>query len=293
MFTQYFGSYLFESGLLTVDQYKSALREIPGKRARLGVLAIESGYMTPDQVEKTHTMQMQADKRFGELAVECGYLGKKQLEELLQRQTSAFSAFSQVMMDHNWVTYTQLSDLLEQYREHCGMDEETFRRFQRDDMELLIERAVKPHVHSEAEWEVALPYIEIFTKNVMRFIDDNVRLGDPGALPQLDETWHVCQKISGRPTFTTMFNGRDEDMLFFSRRFSNMQIREMDDLGRDVLGEFLNCSNGIFIANMMDSHVDFDLDPQYTVRKITESGDRALHIPFLIDDTTYLLHLLF
>ena len=57
MFTQYFGNYLIESGIISAEQFKEALQQIKDKRAKLGVLAIEAGYMTPAQVEEAVSMQ--------------------------------------------------------------------------------------------------------------------------------------------------------------------------------------------------------------------------------------------
>lgn len=293
MFTQYFGSYLFESKVLTVQQYKDALGQIPGKRAKLGVLAIESGYMTPDQVEKTHAQQMQVDKRFGEIAIDYGYITDEQLGSLLKRQSSPFSVFSQIMVDNGWLSYAQLADVLEQYREQCGMSREAFQRFKEDDIQLLVAHMLRPYVRDEEELAIVLPYVEVFTKNIIRFIDENVTLGDPERLPQLEDTWHVCQQVNGTPTFTTAFTGRDDGLIYFSRKFSNMQIQAMDELGRDVLGEFLNCNNGVFLANMQDDHADFDLDPQYTTKEQPDVRKNTFRVPFTMHDSEYLLNLSF
>ena len=65
MFTQFFGNYLLNHGLVTSQQLSRALTDQKNTRAKLGVLAINAGYMTPEQVDAVHTEQQRVDMRMG------------------------------------------------------------------------------------------------------------------------------------------------------------------------------------------------------------------------------------
>lgn len=290
MFTQYFGNYLFESGIITLEQFKDALQQIHQKRAMLGVLALEAGFMTALQVENTHNIQRWEDKKFGEIAVENGYITNEQLDHLLSRQSSPFSVFSQLMLDQDYMSYSQLSGHIEGYRRKCGMDEVSFTRFKNGDIRPLIENIYDSQLQGERE--IFVHYIELFMKNILRFIDDDLNLEkienvilEPGDLLS-------CQKVTGSMNYFTAFSGNEAAMLSFSCRFAKKEIDGRNAIAHDILGEFLNCNNGIFISNMIEYGLDLDLEPQYLADAAElELFENVLSIPFSIENNNYQLHL--
>jgi CheY-specific phosphatase CheX len=294
MFTQYFGNYLFEAKILTREQFKEALQQIANKRAKLGVLAIEANYMTPTQVESTHALQLQIDKKFGEIAIEKGYLTSEQLETLLSRQSSPFSVFSQVMIDQGYLTYTQLSENLVGYRNKCGMSEENFTRFKSGDIVPLIEKIVLNKVGNKQREVVVMSYIEVFMKNVMRFINENITIDEIETVSSIQSEWIASQKMTGTQNIITSYGGSEEAMIYFSTGFSKKIFTKLDAMSRDILGEFLNCSNGIFIANIAAHGLNLDLEPQYVTSdtNIAQSQD-MLRISFSIENYPYQLVLAF
>ena len=57
MFTQFFGNYLLNSGLVSPEKLSDALGRLSETKLRLGVLAINAGIMTAEQVDKVHAEQ--------------------------------------------------------------------------------------------------------------------------------------------------------------------------------------------------------------------------------------------
>ena len=54
MYSQYFGNYLLNKGLISPEQLTDALEYQRSVRLKLGVIAVNAGYMTPSQVEEIH-----------------------------------------------------------------------------------------------------------------------------------------------------------------------------------------------------------------------------------------------
>lgn len=294
MFTQYFGNYLFESNVISLEQFKEALRQLKDKRAKLGVLAIEAGYMTPSQVEDTFTLQKQVDKKFGEIAIQKGYLTSGQLETLLGKQSSPFSVFSQIMIENGSMTYTELSEHLKNYKRKCGMSDENFAKFQNGDVSPVVEKLISGHAGDPKRELIIKAYIEVFIKNVMRFISDDVTIGEADRAEPTPDEWFSCQRISGTWTILSSFSGSEEAMRYVACKYAKAEYTGLDALAQDVLGEFLNCNNGIFTANALEFGADLNLDPQYVTKdKESVKTDDLFRVSFSIENYHYQLNLAF
>ena len=76
MFTQFFGNFLLNKGVLSSEQLLDALKEQSNAKIKLGTLAMHAGYMTANEVDNIVIMQTHQDRKFGELAVDNGYLSQ-------------------------------------------------------------------------------------------------------------------------------------------------------------------------------------------------------------------------
>ncbi|MPM45411.1 hypothetical protein SDC9_92098 [bioreactor metagenome] len=294
MFTQYFGNFLFESGIITRDQFKHCLQEVPARRAKLGVLAMEAGYMVPAQVEEIHGLQLRTDKRFGELAVEREFLTPEQLERLLAVQPSAFSVFSQILCDEGYLTYGQLSLLTEDYRMQCGMSAEGFAQFKDNNAKPLIERLLASVTSGQDKKDLVSIYLDVFAKNIQRFISLDVVFGGLEPADVMEEEWIARQSLCGAHSMITALGADEAAARAFAGAFANRDFETFDLMARDVMGEFMNCNNGIFSLNMVERGSNLDMEPQ-EIRNV--QADRALPgmlgLRFSIDRHFYRLYLAF
>jgi hypothetical protein len=294
MFTQYFGNYLYESSLISMAQFKEALLQIKDKRAKLGVLAIQAGYMTPLQVEETISTQLQIDKKFGEIALQKGYITNNQLESLLAKQVSPFAVFSQIMIDNGYMTYSKLSEYLESYKNKCGMSDESFTQFQGDEIAPVIEQIMPGYAGNPQRAAIVKSYAELFIRNIMRFVNENVTIGNADKAEFSQGDWLSCQELYGTLPIISSFSGSEDALLYIASKFAKTDYHHFDLLVRDVLGEFLNCNNGIFIANAQEYGVDLDLRPQYITDDIKSAQTKDMFsMHFSIDDYQYQLNLAF
>jgi CheY-specific phosphatase CheX len=294
MFTQYFGNYLYESKVLTQVQFKFCLQQLNNRRAKLGVLAIAAGYMTPSQVDEIHTAQLKADKKFGELAIERQYLTEAQLEELLKKQSSPFSVFSQILVDEGLIDYAQLSHHIERYREHCGMSAESFEQFKNDDVKPLIDKLLAGTIKDNKRFLFVESYIEVFMNYITRFISGSSIFSKLEEAFEIKGQWIASQHISGSYSMTAFCSGSEEAMLYFASAFAGKQFKAFDAYAKDILGEFLNCCNGVFIANMVENELDLDLDPQTVSDNVNLSASGSLlRLTFTIEQHNYNLYMSF
>jgi CheY-specific phosphatase CheX len=128
----------------------------------------------------------------------------------------------------------------------------------------------------------------------MRFINDNVTLGEIEHDALVDGGLVTCQKMTGTRNIITSYTGSEEALRYFSSRFAKKEFSELGDKPRDVLGEFLNCCNGIFSSNIVEYNIDLELEPQFVTndKKLIQSED-MIGIPFSIDNYSYQLLMAF
>lgn len=290
MFTQYFGNYLLEAGIMTAEQFKEALHQMKDKRAKLGVLAIEAGYMTPSQVEETVSLQMKVDKKFGEIALIKGFMTDFELERLLARQASPFSVFSQLLIDTGYMSYSKLSEHLEDYRRRSGLSDEDFKKFQAGDIKPVIEKNLPEPVGDPMKDTVVRAYTELFIRNILRFVSEHVTLG---AAPEAEGCWFACQRLDGPRRLTTSFSGSEDAMRRIACKFAKADYLDFN-LACDILGEFLNCTNGIFIKNARELGVSLEPGPQHVTKDPDDARtDDLFRIGFYMENHPYQLSLAF
>ena len=65
MFSQLFGNYLVNKGIITKEDYQKAIDVQLEKRVRIGEIAVAEGMLTPEQVSKIKRLQKQFDALTG------------------------------------------------------------------------------------------------------------------------------------------------------------------------------------------------------------------------------------
>lgn len=88
MAVKFFGQYLVEQGIVTVDALLEAICLQKQKQLKLGEVAVEMDMITAADIERVHNAQTFSNMRFGDLLVEMGLLTSAQLEEVVCRQKS-------------------------------------------------------------------------------------------------------------------------------------------------------------------------------------------------------------
>lgn len=264
MFSQYFGHYLLNRGLISAEQLTDALEYQRSVHLKLGVLAINAGLMSPAQVEQIHNMQKKVDKRFGELAIEQGYINEKQLTELLNTQKQGHLMLGQALIDRKYFTLEQLQKALDNYKKESGLSTRQFNVVKNDDI-LEIEKIFQNYGESQLS-KTYSDYVTLLVKNIIRFIDDNPTIEINRLDSDYKTEWYAHQDIIGKITIHTGIACESQAFITLAGKFAQEKITEADELAKDSVGEFLNLHNGIFLVNMSNNGVELEMKPQAVVK---------------------------
>lgn len=274
MFSQYFGHYLLNKGLIKPEQLADALEYQKSVHLKLGVIAVNAGCMTPTQVEQIHDMQKKVDKRFGELAIEKGYINEEQLNTMLNTQKQGHLMLGQALIDRNYFTLDELQNALDNYKKENGMSNRQFNVIRKDDAQ-EIEQIFQNYGENQMS-NTYSDYVTLLIKNIIRFIDDNPTIEINQLKSDVVTEWYAWQDIHGKINIHTAIASDTEVFVKFAAKFAQEDITEPDELAQASVGEFLNLHNGIFLVNMSNNGVELDMKPQDVKQDFTIKGsDRA------------------
>lgn len=274
MFSQYFGHYLLNSGLITSEQLKKALDVLDVTHVKIGVMAVDEGYMTAAQVDEVHEKQRQVDKRFGEIAVELGYITDEQVEQMLSAQKQDHLLLAQALVDKGYMTIEQYSRALNDYKNSHSLSDDKFEAIKSGNIEALVENSI--HISDLANKEFYFKYLSLFAKNMIRFIDNQVYLEAHEWKEALKFDWVVHQDIVGESTLYTALAADENVFLELASTYAEETLTEVDELAKASVSEFLNLHNGIFLVNMSNIGKELDMRPQQVMHKaFVESGESS------------------
>jgi hypothetical protein len=263
MFAQYFGQYLLNHNYVTKAELERAMIAQKGTRVKLGVLAINQGYVTPEQVETVQQMQMKIDKRFGEIAIELGFLSEGIVATLLSVQSSGHLALGQTLIDHGVMSYEVFAELLKQYKAQNSLSDAQFERIADGSIEALLEAVL---LKEDLEERDALTdYISLFAKNMIRFIDGDIRLEIGSSNEFYEYDWVAQQPLVSKNraiSRITAIGGSKASFLQLASKYAQEQIDEAGEMMEDSVGEFLNLHNGIYLLNRSNNGTELSMSPQ-------------------------------
>lgn len=266
MFSQYFGHYLLNKGLITVEQLKDALQLQSSTHVKFGVLSVNEGFLTPIQVEEIHEKQKQVDKRFGEIAIDLGYLTEQQLDYLLSGQKQNHLILGQALVDRGYMNIEQFSNALQNYKQEHSLSDEQFEAIKSGDIDTLVDTVVG--IDGASNKEQYINYLSLLAKNLIRFIDDQVRLEAKPISDQYQAQWYVSQLIKGKQTLTTAISCDEATFIKFASIYAEEPIEEVDELAKASVSEFLNLHNGIYLVNMSNRGIELTMEPQHVEENV-------------------------
>lgn len=260
MFTQYFGHFLLNKGLVTSYELQTAMDQLHLTHLKLGVLSVNAAFLTAAQVEEVHQMQTRVDKRFGELAIELGYLNEAQLQSLLAAQKESHLVLAQALIDQGTLTLNQFSDALLLYKEANFLSDEQFSAIKDGDIDVLLSSLLNLENNQNNSWIHS--YLTLLAKNMIRFIDPQAYF-EVNPLPQdYEAEWLISQEITGSIALTSRFSLGEAALLQIASAYADEPMSSVDDMAKDSVGEFLNLHNGLFLVNMSNEGIELGLEPQ-------------------------------
>lgn len=260
MYTQVFGNYLLNTGMVTTEQLLSAISTQSSAHVNLGTLAIHKGYMTASEAERIFILQTHQDKRFGELAVEEGYLTQEQVAELLQSQVPGFVLLGQVLIDQGILTATQMQNIVTDY---CS-------EFEIDDLEEYEEQSDLVHhlladidPDEEDTKKYINEYLLLLFNNLIRFIGDDFTPLNVIKISEVPTERCTSQSLNCSAFHVdSALDMEPATAIEFASRYAQDEFTEFDEYVRASMEDFLNLHNGLFVVNMSnDFSMEVMLDP--------------------------------
>ncbi|MBQ2824000.1 MAG: chemotaxis protein CheX [Oscillospiraceae bacterium] len=261
MFTQFFGNYLLNKGLVSAENLAQALADQKNTRLKLGVLAINAGFMTAEQVDKVHAEQQRVDKRIGDIMVDMGFVTRDQIEELFKTQPSGHLLLGQALVDSGVMSNAQFEQALASYKAENGISDADFINIDDNNTNKLVAHFYKFKDDSNVKYLTG--YLTLLLKNLVRFIGDDFTPMDADYVQDRVLSECIGQKISGAVDAMTVIEADSETAVKFASRFAKEEITEYDDYAQACLSEFLNLHNGLFAVNVSNEEGnELSLDPQ-------------------------------
>lgn len=261
MFTQFFGNFLLNGRYVTREQLIDALQEKKNVRLQLGVLAINAGYMTASQVEQVHIMQTRVDKRIGELAVEAGFLTSEQVLELIGSQQPGYLLLGQALVDKGYMTNSDFEKAINDYKEKYSLTDEDLNKSSNTKAEVLVKTLFNLGNNSNEKY-ISI-YVSLLINNLVRFIGDDFTILNPvRSISSNKSLYKTSQGIKGSFDTETSILMQDDAMKYFSSRYSDEEIEQIDEYTESIVCDFINLHNGIFAVNMSNEQgVELSLTP--------------------------------
>lgn len=261
MFAQFFGAYLLNNKLVTPEALAAAIDDKKNTRMRLGVLAIHAGLMTADQVEHVNVTQQTVDKRFGDLCVELGYLTAADVEELLSQQPTDYLLLGQTLVNNGTLSNADFEAAISGYKSHYSLSDSDISDNQSNKLSSLVKEFF--HFNTAENARIYTDYVTLLFKNLIRFIGDDFTPLEASIIKDFEDQYTVKQSINGQYSADICIGCGESEYLEFAKRFAKEDLSEIDEYVNEIVGEFLNVNNGLFVVNESNAlGNELSLEPQ-------------------------------
>lgn len=280
MFRIYFGKYLEDKGIITYQQYHELLEQSKNKRVKLGLLAVEMDYMSKTEAEEVNHLQTVLDQRFGDIAVDKGYLTPEQVERLLKKQGDPYMLFIQELTENNIMNLEQIQKELKNYKKA--------ERFTALDLDAIksgdIDNIVPVFTKEPSIAPVIKDYIALFARNMIRFIDTQLRLENAVRINSYQADFMASQAMEGQYNMFIGISGESDAVVDLASIYCKEQFEEVNEDVLDAVCEFINCNNGLFASKLSEEDIDIDMLPpvMYTEKTCIRSEGAMYKIPLYI-----------
>ncbi|MGN0370652.1 MAG: response regulator [Butyrivibrio sp.] len=268
MFSQLFGNYLMEKGVIDKAGLKKMLQEQSEARVKMGTIAVAEKILTEQQAEEINHLQTQMDKRFGDIAVEKGYLTEQQVLGLLQKQGNSYMKLMQILTDSLNISVSVIDEHLLAFQKERGFTDAEMCALKQDDIDSVVPvfaYASKPYVTD---------MVGLVLRNITRFITTDYYIDRIKHVNNFSYSFISGQKVTGDHTIYLAFASEKDDdgILKLASAFSKEELTAVDSETADAISEFANINNGLFASELSEKGVDIDMEPPFTYMNQTAEG---------------------
>ncbi|MBR6101549.1 MAG: chemotaxis protein CheX [Ruminococcus sp.] len=279
MFAQFFGAFLLNNKLVSPETLAQAIDDKKNTRMRLGVLAINAGLMTADQVEHVNVAQQSVDKRFGDLCVDLGYLTSADVDRLLSEQPTDYLLLGQTLVNNGSLSNSDFEAAITAYKNQYQLSDDDISNNQNEKLSAIVKDFF--HFNTAENARIYTEYVTLLFKNIIRFIGDDFTPLESSVVKEADAEYIVCQTIHGKYNAEICIACPKDEYIAFAERFAKEDLTEADEYVNEIVGEFLNVNNGLFVVNESNQlGIELSLDPQqYIHNGVVKYESNAFNIP--------------
>jgi len=271
MLKQYFAQSLLNQGFISADEIRFLLENMEDHPAGIEVRGLWSQVLTGEQIESIKKQQNPGDD-FGTLAVQAGYMTESDYRSLSELIPTTNMSFAQGLISEKMVEdYQKLEKLMCDYKTRETLTIGT-----------AVNQVAMKHVNfEEIEEEYALysEYTDVFLRALSRFLNTEAVINlAPEPFSGDKSMITISQRLTGDVMLITGIMAEEDVILALARRYSQEDIKEVGELAVDSVAEFLNVTNGLYIVNLSNRHLNVDLDPYRSADNVLPAGNRQLVI---------------
>lgn len=279
MFSQLFGKYLVEKGVIRYADYRDAVQKQLDVRVKLGTIAVAEGLLTVEQAETINRLQKQFDKRFGDIAVEKQFLTEEQVDALLKKQGNPYMQFLEVLLDSEKVTISEIETEFAAFQKENGFSHADMLALKHDDFESLVP------IYAFSSKPYVTDIVCLMLRNINRFVSRDFYIEKIEHVNKMKYTCLAGQKTCGEHTIQLALAGdkTSEGFLKIASAFAEEDYATTEEDALDAVCEFINCTSGLFAAEQSKKDVELDMQPVYAYENQELIGDVYV-LPIFIED---------
>lgn len=279
MFKELFGSYLIESGKLTVEQYSAIKESMKSMRVKLGIIAVSEKFITEDQADEINRAQAAMDKRFGDIAIEKGYLTDDQVCHLLSMQGNPFMQFTQATVELGFMTISEIDQAMSDYQQANNFSDDDIDSIKTGD----VDRISSVFVKSGNEFVDDL--FSLALRNIIRFISTEITISKVEELCSYEYEHIAGQEVKGDHQILLAFAGNGKSLLSVASTFAKEEFSDVDEDAYDSVCEFTNCINGLYASKLSKEGINIDMLPPLFFNNGVLKSSKIYKLPMTIMDS--------
>jgi CheY-specific phosphatase CheX len=278
MFGLYFGNYLVEKNKISQSQFEDGMMKQQKAHVKLGLSAVTEKLLTTKQAEEINDIQKKIDQRFGDIAIEKGYLLHEEVTYLLNMQSNPYLQFVQVFTENNILTLQEIENYLEDYKKENNFTTSDIEAIKSGDVDRIIT------VFVDLDTPFSGECLGLTLRNIVRFINSNIIIKKSYKVHNYSFGALASQKMIGDHEIFIGIAAKRDELLSIASPFAKEEFTKMDEDAFDSVGEFINCTNGLYASKLSQEDIYIDMTPPlfYAGKKITSKGDIYV-VPIIIN----------
>lgn len=103
--------------------------------------------------------------------------------------------------------------------------------------------------------EFIIAYIKKLVQDVVLYVDKNISVGNIEFKDVYEVEHEISQEITGLPSAYSAMDGEIRALTAFAESYSNLGVADYDELCKEVLLDFMNLHNGLFIVHLSEKNI--------------------------------------